>query len=161
MGLLSGCLTFFGQGGFFLGGYRKSLISSLLAHCSSISFLRLLLIIKTSEVVSLLLYNTSEVYTNYRIDSPSPTCNIKNFKANLSSRRLISAYPRFWVLSDFIFLDNSTANYSSRSHISFLSKFLNLQSFSYSHLFNTLSFHFFQHLFHHIITYIAFCNKQN
>ena len=50
---------------------RKSLISSLLARCSSVSFLRLLLIIKTSKVVSLLLYTTSEVYTNFRIDSPS------------------------------------------------------------------------------------------
>ena len=48
---------------------RKSLISSLLARCSSVSFLRLLLIIKTSEVVSLLLYTTSEVYTNFWIDS--------------------------------------------------------------------------------------------
>ena len=48
---------------------RKSLISSLLARCSSVSFLRFLLIIKTSEVVSLLLYTTSEVYTNFRIDS--------------------------------------------------------------------------------------------
>ena len=45
------------------------IISSLLARCSSVSFLRLLLIIKTSEVVSLLLYTTLEVYTNFRIES--------------------------------------------------------------------------------------------
>ena len=48
---------------------RKSLISSLLSRCSSVSFFLFLLIIKTSKVVSLFLYTTPEVYTNFRIDS--------------------------------------------------------------------------------------------
>ena len=42
----------------------------------------------------------------------SPTCGVKNFKAALSSRRLISAYPRFWVFYDCTFLDKSTAFHS-------------------------------------------------
>lgn len=37
----------------------------------------------------------------------SPTCGTKEPKAALSSRCLISAYPRFWVFSDCTFLDNS------------------------------------------------------
>ena len=58
---------------------RKSLISSLLARCSSVSFLRLLLIIITSEVVSLLLYTTLEVYTNFWIDSILHTKKVLKF----------------------------------------------------------------------------------
>ncbi|MDD7517597.1 hypothetical protein, partial [Ruminococcus flavefaciens] len=38
-----------------------------------------------------------------------PTCGTKNFKTDLSSRRLIPVYFRFWVFSDCTFLDNSTS----------------------------------------------------
>ena len=50
-----------------LAADRSSLINALLACCSSVLFL--LPIIKTSDVVSLLLYTTSELYTNFGIES--------------------------------------------------------------------------------------------
>ncbi|MBP7188138.1 MAG: hypothetical protein KBA55_15565, partial [Ruminococcus sp.] len=38
-----------------------------------------------------------------------PTCGTKNFKTDLSSRRLIPVYFRFWVFFDCTFLDNSSS----------------------------------------------------